>query len=189
MCGGQRRAACDPRHRSTRMLQGAWQHHRNHRKSDFRPRTDPRSNGIRAQPVSAVSLSITGFYHRYDDLRTIWAPGPDRASQLLLGNKPQGYTPRHRGWANRAAAVLVDAFGRTQRLLTRRSTSTRRNRAFCRHGAEQLRSQTPIQTAVEHELGGPSRFDGEFSRGRRLRARRPALCRTRRRLAWKVSAT
>jgi iron complex outermembrane receptor protein len=56
--------------------------------------------GIRAQPVSAVSLSITGFYHRYDDLRTIEIGTGTADINFLWGNKLKGHSYGVEAWAS-----------------------------------------------------------------------------------------
>jgi iron complex outermembrane receptor protein len=55
--------------------------------------------GIRAQPLSDVSFSVTGFYHRYDDLRTIELGTGPALLNFFWGNKLKGYTRGVEAWA------------------------------------------------------------------------------------------
>lgn len=55
--------------------------------------------GIRAQPLSAMSLSVTGFYHRYDDLRTIELGTGPALLNFFWGNKLKGNTRGAEAWA------------------------------------------------------------------------------------------
>jgi iron complex outermembrane receptor protein len=55
--------------------------------------------GIRAQPLSEVSFSVTGFYHRYDDLRTIELGTGPALLNFFWGNKLKGYTRGVEAWA------------------------------------------------------------------------------------------
>jgi iron complex outermembrane receptor protein len=55
--------------------------------------------GVRSQPLPALSFSATGFYHRYDDLRTAEiAPGP--GLNLFWGNKLEGHSYGLEAWGN-----------------------------------------------------------------------------------------
>jgi iron complex outermembrane receptor protein len=55
--------------------------------------------GARVQPVSAFSLSATGFYHHYDDLRSVeLAPPP--GFNLYWGNQLGGHTYGVEAWAS-----------------------------------------------------------------------------------------
>ncbi|HYX45803.1 MAG TPA: TonB-dependent receptor [Sphingomicrobium sp.] len=55
--------------------------------------------GVRSQPLSSLSFSLTGFYHRYNDLRTVEiAPGP--GLDLFWGNQLEGHSYGVEGWAN-----------------------------------------------------------------------------------------
>lgn len=56
--------------------------------------------GIRTQPLSAVSLSVTGFYHRYDDLRSIEVGTGPAAFNLYWGNGLKGNTRGVEAWAS-----------------------------------------------------------------------------------------
>jgi iron complex outermembrane receptor protein len=55
--------------------------------------------GLRLQPVSRVSLSISGFYNVYDDLRSI-EPAPAGFLPLRWGNGLRGHTYGFDAWAN-----------------------------------------------------------------------------------------
>ena len=56
--------------------------------------------GTRLQPAPALSLSITGFYHRYDDLRSIeFGPGPFLLN-LSWGNNLRGRTYGIEAWGD-----------------------------------------------------------------------------------------
>jgi iron complex outermembrane receptor protein len=56
--------------------------------------------GARLQPAASLSFSLTAFYHRYDDLRTIEAvPGPF-VLNLTWGNQLKGETYGLEGWAD-----------------------------------------------------------------------------------------
>lgn len=52
--------------------------------------------GYRAQPVRAVSLSVTGFYHDHEHLRTL-SPAPGGA---VIANDLEGRTSGFEGWAS-----------------------------------------------------------------------------------------
>ena len=56
--------------------------------------------GVRAQPISAVSLSVTGFYHRYDDLRTIEIGTGPASLNFFWGNELRGNTRGIETWAS-----------------------------------------------------------------------------------------
>ncbi len=56
--------------------------------------------GIRAQPLSELSLSVTGFYHRYDDLRTIELGTGSALLNFFWGNKLEGNTHGVEAWAS-----------------------------------------------------------------------------------------
>ena len=56
--------------------------------------------GIKAQPLSTVSLSATGFYHRYDDLRTIELGSGPALLNFFWGNKLRGNTHGLEAWAS-----------------------------------------------------------------------------------------
>jgi iron complex outermembrane receptor protein len=53
--------------------------------------------GYRAQPVSAVSYSITAFYHDHDHLRS-FEPGP--GGTFVVGNQIEGTTKGIEAWGN-----------------------------------------------------------------------------------------
>ena len=55
--------------------------------------------GLRAQPSSSVSLSVTGFYHRYDDLRTIELGTGPAVLNFFWGNGLRGNTRGIEAWA------------------------------------------------------------------------------------------
>ena len=55
--------------------------------------------GLRAQPVSALSFSLTGFYHDYDDLRTVEL-GPGQGLNLYWGNALAGHSYGIEAWAS-----------------------------------------------------------------------------------------
>lgn len=55
--------------------------------------------GLRAQPLSGLSFSATGFYHDYDDLRSVeFAPGP--GLNLFWANKLAGHSYGLEAWAS-----------------------------------------------------------------------------------------
>ena len=55
--------------------------------------------GLRAQPLGGLSFSATGFYHHYDDLRTVEiAPGP--GLNLFWANRLAGHSYGVEAWAN-----------------------------------------------------------------------------------------
>jgi iron complex outermembrane recepter protein len=56
--------------------------------------------GARAQPHSTVSLSVTAFYHLYDDLRSIEVGTGTAALNLFWGNKLRGHTEGIEAWAS-----------------------------------------------------------------------------------------
>ena len=56
--------------------------------------------GIRAQPLTAVSLTVTGFYHRYDDLRTIELGTGPALLNFFWGNNLKGNTHGVEAWAS-----------------------------------------------------------------------------------------
>jgi iron complex outermembrane receptor protein len=55
--------------------------------------------GARAQPLTDLSLSVTAFYHRYDDLRTIEIGTGPAFLNLFWGNELQGHTKGIEAWA------------------------------------------------------------------------------------------
>ncbi|MBO0749623.1 MAG: TonB-dependent receptor [Porphyrobacter sp.] len=56
--------------------------------------------GTRLQPASTLSLSLTGFYHLYDDLRSVeLVPGP-LALNLSWSNNLQGHTYGFEAWGD-----------------------------------------------------------------------------------------
>ena len=57
--------------------------------------------GVRLQPATAFSASVSAFYHRYDDLRTIELnPGGPAAFPLTWGNELKGQTYGIEAWAD-----------------------------------------------------------------------------------------
>jgi iron complex outermembrane receptor protein len=55
--------------------------------------------GLRAQPLAALSFSVTGFYHQYDDLRSVeLVPGPGLS--LQWANNLAGHSYGVEAWAN-----------------------------------------------------------------------------------------
>ncbi|HEV2596701.1 MAG TPA: TonB-dependent receptor [Sphingomicrobium sp.] len=57
--------------------------------------------GVRAQPISGLSLSATAFYHHYDDLRTVeLGTGPATALNLYWGNGLTGHSYGVEAWAS-----------------------------------------------------------------------------------------
>jgi iron complex outermembrane receptor protein len=57
--------------------------------------------GTRLQPSAALSLSITGFYHRYDDLRSVeLTNGPATVLNLTWANNLEGHTYGAEAWAD-----------------------------------------------------------------------------------------
>ncbi len=57
--------------------------------------------GLRAQPLTALSFSLTGFYHHYDDLRTVEAgAGPASVLNLHWSNNLAGHSYGIEAWAS-----------------------------------------------------------------------------------------
>ena len=56
--------------------------------------------GLRAQPMSEVSFSITGFFHRYDDLRTVELAADPSLLSLYWGNGLKGNSYGVEAWAS-----------------------------------------------------------------------------------------
>lgn len=56
--------------------------------------------GVRSQPSSALSFSLTGFYHDYDDLRTLELGSGPGLINIFWGNNLAGHTYGLEGWAN-----------------------------------------------------------------------------------------
>ena len=57
--------------------------------------------GLRAQPLSGLSLSATAFYHHYDDLRTVEiGTGPATVLNLTWGNGLAGHSYGLETWAS-----------------------------------------------------------------------------------------
>ena len=55
--------------------------------------------GVRSQPLTGLSFSVTGFYHAYDDLRSVeMATGP--GLNLFWGNQLEGHTYGLESWAS-----------------------------------------------------------------------------------------
>jgi iron complex outermembrane receptor protein len=55
--------------------------------------------GVRAEPFPLLSFSLTGFYHHYDDLRTVEVrPGP--GLNLYWGNNLAGHSYGVEGWSS-----------------------------------------------------------------------------------------
>lgn len=55
--------------------------------------------GLRAQPLSGLSFSLTGFYHHYDDLRTVEV-GPGPGFNLYWSNNLAGRSYGVEAWAS-----------------------------------------------------------------------------------------
>ena len=55
--------------------------------------------GVRTEPLPAVSLSVTGFYHQYDDLRTIELGTGPAFLNFFWGNMLKGNTRGVEAWA------------------------------------------------------------------------------------------
>jgi iron complex outermembrane receptor protein len=57
--------------------------------------------GTRLQPAPSLSLSVTGFYHRYNDLRTVeLTTGPASLLNLTWDNNLKGRTQGIEAWAD-----------------------------------------------------------------------------------------
>ena len=57
--------------------------------------------GLRVQPLASLSFSATGFYHHYDDLRTVEVgTGPATVLNLFWGNGLAGHSYGLEAWAN-----------------------------------------------------------------------------------------
>jgi iron complex outermembrane receptor protein len=57
--------------------------------------------GLRVQPMAGLSLSATGFYHHYDDLRTVEVgTGPASLLNLFWGNGLAGHSYGVEAWAS-----------------------------------------------------------------------------------------
>lgn len=57
--------------------------------------------GLRAQPLSALSLSLVGFYHHYDDLRSVEVgTGPATVLNLFWANRLAGHSYGIETWAS-----------------------------------------------------------------------------------------
>jgi iron complex outermembrane receptor protein len=57
--------------------------------------------GLRAQPLSGLSFSVTGFYHDYDDLRSVeFGTGPATVLNLHWGNALAGHSYGLESWAS-----------------------------------------------------------------------------------------
>ena len=55
--------------------------------------------GLRLQPLSGLSFSATGFYHHYDDLRSVEV-GPGPGLNLFWGNELAGHSYGLEAWAS-----------------------------------------------------------------------------------------
>lgn len=55
--------------------------------------------GLRAQPITALSFSVTGFYHRYNDLRSVEL-GTGQGLNLYWGNRLAGHSYGIEAWAS-----------------------------------------------------------------------------------------
>ena len=55
--------------------------------------------GLRAQPIAALSFSVTGFYHHYDDLRSVEL-GTGQGLNLYWGNALAGHSYGIEAWAS-----------------------------------------------------------------------------------------
>ena len=68
--------------------------------------------GLRAQPLSGLSFSATGFYHHYDDLRSVeLTSGPATVLNLTWANGLKGNSYGLEAWAS--ASPLPMDFGRS----------------------------------------------------------------------------
>ena len=57
--------------------------------------------GLKSQPLAGLSFSITGFYHHYDDLRTVEVTtGPATILNLVWGNGLAGHSYGVEAWAS-----------------------------------------------------------------------------------------
>ncbi len=70
--------------------------------------------GTRIQPAPSLSFSVTAFYHRYDDLRTVELGAGPLVLNLTWGNALKGETYGLEGWADwRVAPWWTLALGAT----------------------------------------------------------------------------
>ena len=56
--------------------------------------------GVRSQPLTGLSFSVTGFYHRYDDLRTVELGTGPAFLNLYWGNGLAGHSYGVEAWAS-----------------------------------------------------------------------------------------
>ena len=144
--------------------------------------------GIRAQPLSNVSLSVTGFFHRYDDLRTIeLVTGPANLN-LSWGNGLEGNTRGVEAWASvrplpwwtlSAGAMLLDEDFRFKAGATAPFIGTGQNSVDPGHQFT-LRSSMNLGEAVTLDLD-------YRAVGKLRRTSVPAYAELGGRLAWNVS--
>ena len=144
--------------------------------------------GVRAQPLPAVSFSVTGFYHLYDDLRTIEVGSGPALLNFFWGNQLEGRTYGIEAWASASplpwwtlsagATLLRDKF-RFKSGATGPFAGTAQNGLDPRHQFT-LRSSMNIGTAVT--------FDVDLRAvGRLQHSDVPSYAELGGRLAWNVS--
>ena len=144
--------------------------------------------GVRAQPTSAVSLSVTAFYHLYDDLRTIEVGTGPAFLNFFWGNQLEGHTKGIEAWASAsplpwwtlsAGATLLREKFRFKSGATGPFAGTSQNGVDPRH-------QYTLRSSMD--LGDALMLDLDFRAVGRLRnGGVPAYAELGGRLAWNVS--
>ncbi|MEA3058542.1 MAG: iron complex outerrane recepter protein, partial [Sphingomonadales bacterium] len=144
--------------------------------------------GIRAQPLTAVSVTVTGFYHRYDDLRTIELGTGPALLNFFWGNNLKGNTHGAEAWASAqplpwwtlsAGATLLHENFRFKPGATAPFVGTSQNGVDPRH-------QFTLRSSMN--LGPVVMFDLDLrSVGRLQQGGVPAYTELGGRLAWNVS--
>jgi iron complex outermembrane receptor protein len=144
--------------------------------------------GIRAQPLSALSLTVAAFYHHYDDLRTIEVGSGPASLNLFWGNNLQGNTHGIEAWASArplpwwtlsAGGTLLDEHFHFKQGATATFIGTAQNGVDPRH---------TLTFRSGMDLGPAVNFDLDLrSVGRLKNGGIPAYTELGGRLAWDVS--
>ena len=146
--------------------------------------------GLRAQPLSNLSFSVAGFYHRYDDLRTVEVgSGPATALNLFWGNNLAGHSYGVEAWASASPLPWWTLSAGTTLLnedLHFRPAATATFIGTSQNGVDPGHTIT-LRSSMD--LGSAVKFDLDFrSVGRLRNGGVPAYAELGGRLAWNVSS-
>jgi iron complex outermembrane receptor protein len=144
--------------------------------------------GIRAQPLSAMSLSVTGFYHRYEDLRTIELGTGPALLNFFWGNKLKGNTRGVEAWATVRPLSWWTLSGGATLLSENFDFKPGATGPFAGTGQNSSDPKHQFNLQSSMNLGRSVMFDMDFRAVGRLRgADVPAYAELGGRLAWNVA--